>query len=108
MTAVDLLNSIWVPLVFALLLLVYGVYMLITKDPNRIRKKGDISPLKDPEKYAVTAGWLFVYMAVGCLVMAALIKFVGNDMIVTIQSLTWFLIFAVFWKRMLDNYGPKK
>ena len=108
MTAVDLLNSIWVPLVFALVLFIMGAYALITKDPSKIRKRGDTSKLKDSEKFAVTAGWLFVYMAVGCLIMVALIKFTGNDLIITIQSLTWFLIFAIFWKRMLDKYGPEK
>lgn len=108
MTAVDLLNSIWVPLIFALVLVVYGIYMLITKDPERIRRKGDTGQLKDPEKYAVIAGWLFIYMAVGCIIMAILIKVTGNDLIVTIQSLTWFLIFAIIWRRMLDKYGPVK
>ena len=108
MTAVDILNSIWIPVGFGVALLVYGIYMLITKDPSKIRKRGDVSPLIDPEKYAYNAGILFIYMSVGCFVMALIIKFIQSDTIVTIQSLTWFLIFAILWKRMLDKYGPVK
>lgn len=101
----EIFGGIWIPAALGLVCTIYGIYMLITKDPSRIRRKGDTAVLKDAEKYAVTGGWLMLFMALGCLIMMIIIEFVKSEMIATIESMTWFLIFAIMWKRMNDKYG---
>lgn len=105
MGVVDLINSIWVPVAFFIMCLIYGIYMLITKDAKKIRKKDDIRDLKDPVKYATNAGYLFLFMALGCLIMIIILKAFGNDLVATIESLVWFVVFAIFWKINDNKYG---
>ncbi len=99
MSLVELMNSIWVPVAFMAACLVYGIYMLITKDPGKVRRRDDNRHLNDPEKYAKNAGYLMLFMALGCLVMIGIIQILKNDVAATIQSLIWFVVFAVLWRR---------
>jgi len=101
----EIFSGIWIPAALGVICAVYGIYMLITKDPYKIRRKGDTSVLKDGEKYATVGGYLMLFMAVGCLVMIGIIQIFANEMIATIESVTWFVVFAILWKRMNDKYG---
>ena len=98
MGLIDLFNSIWIPVAFFVACLVYGIYMLITKDARKIRKKDDNRDLRDPDKYATNAGYLFLFMALGCLIMIIMIEVFKLDLAATIESLVWFVVFAVLWK----------
>jgi len=105
MGVMDLINSIWIPVAFFIMCLVYGIYMLITKDVKKIRKKDDNRDLKDPQRFATNAGYLLLFMALGCLVMIVIIKVFGNDLVATIESLVWFVVFAILWKLNDNKYG---
>ncbi len=103
---VSLINSIWLPILLALMCIGYGTYLAVTKDPKAVRRKNDRDAiLKDTSAYVKTAMWLMYFMALGCVIMACIIYFIGNDMAATIESLSWFVIFAVLWKRNEDKNG---
>lgn len=106
MALVDLLNSIWVPVAFLVACLVYGIYMLITKDPSKVRKKDDNRILKDPEKYSINCGYLFLFMGLGCLVMIGIIELLHMDGVANFLALGWFIVFGIFWKLNDNKYGP--
>jgi len=99
------LTSIWIPVGLGVVCLVYGIYMLITKDPSKLRKKNDNRLLRDEKKYAEIGGYLMLFMALGCLVMVIIIEVFHNDMAATIESFVWFIIFGYLWKKMNDKYG---
>ena len=108
MSIQDLLYSPWTPLVFALGCICYGIYMIMKKDPSKASKRVDTSSIKEPERFAILAGSLFVFMGIGCVVMALLIKLNIDNMIITVQSLVWFIVFAVLWKIILNKYANNK
>ena len=103
---VNAMNSVWLPAVLAVLCAGYGIYYGITKDPNAVRRKSDRGVMfKEPEKYVRNAMLLMFFMALGCAIMALIIYFTGNDMVATIESVSWFVIFAILWKRNEDKNG---
>ncbi len=103
---VSLINSVWMPVLLALLCAGYGVYLAITKDPKAVRRKNDREAvLKESAVYVKNAMWLMFFMALGCVIMACIIFFTGNDMAATIQSISWFIFFAILWKRNEDKNG---
>ncbi len=100
------MNSIWIPVLLAILCAGYGIYLAITKDPKVIRRKtGRNDLLKAPDKYVRNAMWLMFFMAVGCVVMVMIIYFTANDMIATVESISWFIVFAFLWKKNEDTNG---
>ncbi len=105
MDLVSFMSSIWIPVGLGVVCLVYGLYMIITKDPSKLRKKDDNRLLRDDKKYAEVGGYLMLFMAFGCLVMVLIIEFLHNEMLATIESFVWFIIFGILWKKMNDKYG---
>ncbi len=100
------MNSIWIPVLLAVLCAGYGIYLAVTKDPGAVRRKsgrGDL--LKDPIGYVHNAMYLMFFMALGCVIMVAIIYFTANDMIATIESISWFIVFAFLWKKNEDTNG---
>lgn len=105
MDLVSLMTSVWIPVILGVVCLVYGLYMIITKDPSKIRKKDDNRLLRDDKKYAEVGGYLMIFMAIGCLVMVIIIKVFQNETAATIESFAWFIVFGILWKKMNDKYG---
>lgn len=105
MDLVGFMTSIWIPVGLGIVCLVYGLYMIITKDPSKLRRKDDNRLLKDEKKYAEVGGYLMLFMALGCLVMVIIIELLKNEMLATIESFVWFIIFGILWKLMNDKYG---
>ena len=101
---VYLINSIWLPLILAVLCIGSGIYMAITGQPGIARRRGDTRLLKDKEHYVKGAMLLLFFMALGCIVMAVLIHF-GMDNVATLESISWFIVFGILWKRNEDKYG---
>lgn len=105
MDLVGFMTSIWIPVGLGIVCLVYGLYMIITKDPSKLRRKDDNRLLKDEKKYAEVGGYLMLFMALGCLVMVIIIELLKNEVLATIESFVWFIIFGILWKLMNDKYG---
>ncbi len=101
----NLINSIWLPLILAALCVGNGIYMAVTGEPGLARRRNDNRLLKDKKQYVRGAMWLMFFMALGCIIMALIIQFTGNDMIATIESISWLIIFGILWKRNEDKYG---
>ncbi len=102
----DAAGSIWLPLILGFLCVIYGLILLISKDPNIINKKNEVKIYKDPEKYSFNSAMLFFFMAIGCVVMFLLLYFV-SEMVATMQFVAWFAVFGIIWKKNLDMYGAK-
>ena len=100
-----LMNSIWIPILLAVLCVGCSIYMAITGEPGIARRRGDNRLLKDKEHYVKGAMLLMLFMALGCVIMAVLIGVFHNDTAATIESISWFIIFAFLWKRNEDRYG---
>ncbi len=103
--AYSLINSIWLPIILGVLCVGYGVYLAITGDPAAIRRKEKNPILKNKERYVNNAMWLFFFMALGCLIMVLIIQFLKDDIAATIESISWFIVFAILWKRNEDKNG---
>lgn len=101
----NFMNSIWIPLLLALMCLGCGIYLAITGKPDIVRRRGDMRALKDTKQYVKGAMLLMFFMALGCIIMAAIIYFTASDMIATVQSISWFIVFAILWKRNEDRNG---
>lgn len=101
----SLINSIWLPIILGVLCVCYGVYLAITGDPAAIRRKEKNPILKNKERYVKNAMWLFFFMALGCLIMVLIIQFLKDDIAATIESISWFIVFAILWKRNEDKNG---
>lgn len=97
-----IVTEIWIPVIAFVVCLTYALILLITKNPKCIRKKTDMS-IKDETKYAVNSGYLMLFLAIGALIMCFLI-FV-NNYVATAQIATWFVVYAILWKRNSDKYG---
>ncbi len=102
---INIMNSIWIPILLAVLCIGSGLYLLVTGKPGIVRRRDDKRLLKDEKEYVKGAMILMFFMALGCIIMAAIIYFTANDMIATIESITWFAVFAVLWKRNEDKNG---
>lgn len=101
----SIINSIWLPIILGVLCMGYGIYLAVTGDPTAIRRKDKNPLLKDKDCYVKNAMWLFFFMALGCFIMVLIIQFLNNDTAATIESITWFIVFAILWKRNEDKNG---
>ncbi len=99
------INSIWLPILLAVLCAGCGIYMAVTGEPGMARRRGDNRLLKDKEHYVKGAMLLMFFMALGCVIMAVIIGVFHNDTVATIESISWFIIFGILWKRNEDRYG---
>lgn len=104
MTFQEFFDTSWVSLLVFVLSLVFGIRLMITKDPTIIRGKKDIKVLKNPEAYSITAAKLLFFMAGGSLVMTALLFI--TPLWATIESMVVLVAFLYLWHRMDKKYGP--
>ena len=101
----NFMNSIWIPILLAILCTGCGIYMRFTGEPGIARRKDDNRLLKNKEQYVKNAMLLLFFMAIGCVIMALIIYFLNNDQLATIESITWLIIFGILWKRNEDQNG---
>lgn len=94
----------WISVIAFVLCLAFGLYMVITKKPGMVRSIHDTANYKDKEKYAVKGGILILAYAGVCLIMLAVSFY--SDIFSTIVGFLGLMIFAFFWKKMSDEYGP--
>ena len=103
MTFQQIIDLTWIPLLAFCLCLVYGLKLIITKDPEPLKGKDKTVLFKDGEKFAVKAGQLMLLMAAGALIMCVLLFF--NSFAALIEVSVVFIIFTVLWKKANDRYG---
>ena len=94
----------WIGIIAFVLCLIFGLYMVITKRPGAVRKINDTSVYKDKEQYAVKGGRLILFLAGGFLIMTVLSFF--STLLSILFSFVALAVFAFFWKKMNDEYGP--
>ena len=96
MTLDYIFDQAGIPLLFAVVCIGYGVYLLIVQDASGIRGKYK-------GEFAKAGGRLILFFGVGTLVMSMLLfvniyAAVGEIIVCTI-------ILGVLWKRMSSKYG---
>jgi uncharacterized membrane protein HdeD (DUF308 family) len=94
----------WISIIAFVLCLAFGLYMTITGKPGIVRSINDRSEYKDREQYAKKGGKLILFLAGGCFVMGVVSFF--NTTVSNIIGLVVLGIFAYFWKKMSDEFGP--
>ncbi len=94
----------WIGIIAFVACLAFGLYMVITKKPGLVRSIKDTADYKDREKYSVKGGILILCLAGACLIMVGL-SFV-NTIASNVFGLVAMIVFAIFWKKMHDAYGP--
>lgn len=100
----QILELTWVPIIVFAIALGYGVLLLITKNPKALLSKKTPQQVKNSEKYAVEGGKLLLFLALGSLINCGLL-FV-SILASVVEAAGWFIIFAIMWKRVYDQYGP--
>ena len=95
----------WIGIIAAVASIAFGLYMVITKKPGIVRGVKASDDYKDKEKYAKNGGILLLCLSGVCLIMVGL-SFV-NTLVSNLFGLAGFMVFAFFWKKMHDQYGPK-
>ncbi|MCR5507875.1 MAG: hypothetical protein K6F34_04220 [Lachnospiraceae bacterium] len=104
MEILGLSDLTWIGGIACVLCLISGLYMVIKKKPGIVRATKDRADYKDKEQYSVKGGRLILALSAACFVMTVL-SFV-NTLVSNIFGLAAFLVFAFFWKKMSDEYGP--
>ncbi len=100
-----ILELTWVPVIVFGICLGYGIILLTTQDPKiLISKKVPNKGIKDRKKYAVESGKLLIFMAVGSLLMCALL-FV-NVIVAFVEIILWTIMFGLQWRKVSAIYGP--
>lgn len=94
-----------IPILMFVVLAYYAFRLLVLHDIQAIRGKNDHKKLKDQEQYAKAAGELMIFLAVGSLVMIA-VMYVNVTASVVVVCI-WIVIFMILWKKMDDKYGEK-
>ena len=94
----------WISIIAFVLCLVFGLYMTVTGKPGIVRSIKDTAKYKDKEQYSRKGGKLLLFLAGGCLVMGAL-SFV-LCVVSNIIGIAVLAVFAYFWKKMSDEFGP--
>ena len=82
----------------------FGLFMVITKRPGFVRSIKDTADYQDKEQYAKKGGILILCLGGACLIVVVLSFF--SSMASNIFGLVALAVFAVFWKKMHDKYGP--
>ncbi|MCR4807545.1 MAG: hypothetical protein K5857_07695 [Lachnospiraceae bacterium] len=104
MEFMGLSDMTWIGIVAFLACLISGSYMVLTKKPGIVRSIKDTADYKDREQYSVRGGKLILGLAGGCLIMIIL-SFV-NTTASNIVGLVAIAVFAFFWKKMNNEFGP--
>ncbi|MBO4902257.1 MAG: hypothetical protein J5518_05635 [Lachnospiraceae bacterium] len=94
----------WIGLIAFVLCIIFGLYMVITKKPGIVRSIKDTADYKDKEQYAFKGGILILCLGGACLLVVVLSFF--NSVVSNVFGLVALGVFAYFWKKMHDEYGP--
>ena len=105
MVFLGLSDLTWLGIIAFVACLAFGLYMVISKKPGFVRSIRDGAEYKDKEKYAVKGGTLLLLLAGGFLIVTVISFF--STAISNILGIAAFVVFAIFWKKMHDQYGPK-
>ena len=104
MEILGLSDLTWIGIIATALCIIFGLYMVITRKPGSVRKIKDTAEYKDKEKYALKGGILILCLGGAFLIMTVLSFF--DTLISILFGLVIFAVFAFFWKKMHDTYGP--
>ena len=104
MQIMGLSDLTWLAIIGFVLCLAAGIYMIKTKKPGMVRSSRDNAKYKDKEKYAVEGGKLILAYGISWLVL--LVASFYSDLIAIIIGFVAMIVFAIFWKKMHDEYGP--
>ena len=94
----------WLSAIAFVLCLAFGLYMVIKKKPGIVRSINDTAKYKDKEKFAEKGGRLIIAYALSWLVMLVVSFF--SEIIPIVIGIVAMAVFAFFWKKMNDEYGP--
>ena len=94
----------WIGIIAFVACMGFGLYMVITKSPGIVRGVKDTADYQDKEQYAQKGGILILCLGGACLIVVVLSFF--NSMVSNIFGLVALGVFAFFWKKMHDKYGP--
>ncbi|MCR5268103.1 MAG: hypothetical protein K6E16_06290 [Lachnospiraceae bacterium] len=94
----------WIGIIAFAACLAFGLYMVITKKPGIVRSIKDTADYKDKEQYAFRGGILILCLAGACLIVVVLSFF--STLISNLFGLVSLGVFAYFWKKMHDEFGP--
>ena len=104
MQIMGLSDLTWLAIIAFVLCLAAGLYMVKTKKPGMVRSSRDNAKYKDKEKYSVEGGKLILAYAASWLVL--LVASFYSELIAIIIGFIAMIVFAIFWKKMHDEYGP--
>ena len=94
----------WLSAIAFVLCFAFGLYMIKTKKPGIVRSINDTANYKDREQYAEKGGKLIFFYSFSWLVMLVVSFF--SDTISIVIGIVSLMVFAFFWKKMNDKYGP--
>jgi hypothetical protein len=94
----------WISGIACIACLAFGIYMVATGKPGIVRSIADNASYRDKEAYAKKGGRLILYLSGACLIMA-IVSFISPTASNIIGILA-FAVFAYFWKKMSDEFGP--
>ncbi len=94
----------WIGIIAFVLCVAFGLFMVITKRPGIVRSFKDTADYKDKEQFSFRGGILLLCLGGACLIVVLLSFF--NTLISNIFGILALCVFAYFWKKMNDRYGP--
>ena len=104
MEILGLSDMTWISIIAAVACLGFGIYMSVTGKPGMVRSINDRASYKNKEQYAKKGGKLLLFLGSGCLLMFAISFF--SPVISNIAGFAVLAVFAYFWKKMSDEFGP--
>ncbi len=104
MEILGLSDLTWISGIAFILCFAFGIYMVRTGKPGFVRSFNDNSTYRDKEQYAKKGGRLLLYLSAVCLVMGAM-SFISPT-VSNIIGILALAVFAYFWKKMSDEFGP--
>ncbi len=94
----------WIGIIAFVLCMIFGLFMVITKRPGVVRSFKDTAEYKDKEQYSFRGGILILCLGGACLIVTVVSFF--NTLISNVIGILALAVFAFFWKKMNDEFGP--
>ncbi len=104
MKILGLSDLTWLAMIAFVLCFAAGLYMVIKKKPGIVRSIKDNAKYRDEEKYAEKGGKLILAYSFSWL--ALLVASFFSDLVSILIGVAAMVVFAIFWKKMNDEYGP--